>query len=301
MTAERTAEYDAFGPWVFEIDDQQTMPPLFVNVYKVSEPPVMLIKIPRKIDRRDAKPDMHLYDYVIAALSTQLYILKRVNNSVEERRLPYQDIVAVKNATALLKGQLVLYLLDETLTIEYNTVSEVIMLRLINIIREKYKTQEKVLNLRPLEYNINTIEHRYALIVDQFKQRDNRIRLVAYQPPSILTPRKKRLFSKAVSVLSKKQMMSSTAFITNDTELIVLQRDKRVRSVRQPDLSCSMLFLPFSSITKVSRTQDDTQNVLRVLNIGTDACTFSFLYGDRGRQMKELYQELKNGTYGAFY
>lgn len=293
MMTKRTAEYDAFGPWIFEIDDQQTMPPLFVPYYRTDEQPLMLIKIPRKIDRRDAKPDMHLYDYVIAALSTHLYILKRVNNNVEETRLPYTNIVAAKNVSALLKGQLILFLQDETLTIDYNTVSEGIMMSLINIIREKYKTQEKVLNIRPLEYSIHTIEHRYALIIDQFKKKDNKIRLVAYQPLSILTPRKKRFYDKVVSVLSKRQVMSSTAFITNDTELIVLQRDKRVRSVRQGDLSCSMLFLPYSSVTKISRTQDETQNALSVLNIGTQAFTFSFLYGDSGRQMRELYNVLK--------
>ena len=33
---------------------------------------------------------------------------------------------------------------------------------------------------------------------------------------------------------------------------------------------------------------------MSVLNISTVASTFSFLYGDSGRQMKELYQELKN-------
>ena len=78
------SEYDAFGPWIYKITEKNPMPALFFPYYKENNNYLMLIKIPRDIERRKAKPDMDLYDYVIGMYEEYGYILKRNGKEVEE-------------------------------------------------------------------------------------------------------------------------------------------------------------------------------------------------------------------------
>ena len=301
MIAQSTKEYNAFGPWIFEINEEYPIPPLFEKYYKEDETPLMLIKIPRKIDRASAVPGMNLYDYVIGAFDEYLYILKRTGNSVEEKRVLYDSVVAIKNVISLLKGQTLLYLWDETVTVEYNTVSEPIMMKLINIIREKYRKEEKVLDIEPISHEINSIEHLYAAIIDQYKALDQRIRLVAYQPPSRFLPIYKGFKQKMKALLKIRKVITSTAFITNDAELIVLQRDKRTRGSKQGDLTYSTLFLPYASIEKISMTEGTQDSKLDSMNIYIKDEVFTFLYSSTGLQINALGNALKKLTNGTFY
>jgi hypothetical protein len=289
MIAKSTKEYDAFGPWIFEIDDEYTMPPLFVKQYREKETPLMLIKIPRKIDRRDATPDMNLYDYVIGAFESYLYILKRVRDNVEEKRVSYESIVAIKNTDALLRGQMHLFLKDDTVVIDYNTVSQKTMIKLINIIRERYTAEERRLDVATIAHDINTIEHRYSVLIDEFKANDERVRLIAYQPPSRLTPKYKHLYEKVFALLLKRKFLASTAFITNDTELIVLER---IRLKNRADFSCSSLFLPYPYITDVTMEGDIDNGTLSTIKLKVKNKIFSFLCGENNIQIEQLFQEL---------
>ena len=60
------AEYNAFGPWVYEIDDAHPLPPLFASCFTDNDEAILKIKVPREIERRNAAPGMELYDFVIA-------------------------------------------------------------------------------------------------------------------------------------------------------------------------------------------------------------------------------------------
>ena len=52
----RDPEYDRFGPWIIEISEADPPPPLFRPYLTREETVLLSIKIPRKIDRRDAPP-----------------------------------------------------------------------------------------------------------------------------------------------------------------------------------------------------------------------------------------------------
>lgn len=293
MIVKSTKEYDAFGQWIFEINDEYTMPPLFVKYYQEKETPLMLIKIPRKIDRRDATPDMNLYDYVIGAFESYLYILKRVEDSVEERRILYDSVVAIKNTAALLRGQVHLFLKGETIIIDYNTASEDKIFKLINIIRARYTAEETKLSISSIDDNINMVEHRYLVLIDQFKANNESIRLVAYQPPLRLIPRYDRFYQKVFTFLLRRKVLASTAFITNDLELIVLEREQRIRFYNWADLSCSCLYFPYQYISDVKKEGSIGSGQLSQINIRVNNEQFSFLYGENNVQIGELIKELK--------
>lgn len=62
------SEYDAFGPWIYEVDGEHPLPRLFAPYVRERVDALMLLKILRDIERRRATPDMELYDYVVGGV-----------------------------------------------------------------------------------------------------------------------------------------------------------------------------------------------------------------------------------------
>ena len=134
----RDAEYDRFGPWIIEISEADPPPPLFQPYLTREETPLLSIKIPRKIERRAARPGMNLYDYMITLYQEDMVILERVGNDVESEVLFYRDIQYIRCGEHLLHGNLYLSTTGRSYDLPFNTVSSAIMQRMINLIRRGY-------------------------------------------------------------------------------------------------------------------------------------------------------------------
>ena len=133
-------EYDRFGPWALEISDEDPLPALFAPFLTRVEAPLLCIKVPRHIERRDARPGMELYDYVVALYEEDLVVLRRVGREVRSETCPYRDIRSVRVAHCLLRGDIHLGLADgRSIELAYNTVGEKLMLRLVELVRERYR------------------------------------------------------------------------------------------------------------------------------------------------------------------
>ena len=105
----RISEYDAFGPWVYDVDGEHPLPPLFVPFVDMSKSWRMLLKIPRDIERRRATPDMDLYDFVVGADDAGVQIWSRREKAVESTRIAYRDITGIRLYQRLLHGVCTLY------------------------------------------------------------------------------------------------------------------------------------------------------------------------------------------------
>ena len=134
----RQKEYDRFGPWVTEISDEDPVPPLFAPYVKDEAAPLLSLKIPRKIERRQANPGMDLYDYLVSAHEDHILILKRDGSSVSSQRCRYDEIQMVHFVEDLLDGRLQLLIADKPLEIPFNSVSGEVMVKLLGLVRERY-------------------------------------------------------------------------------------------------------------------------------------------------------------------
>jgi hypothetical protein len=132
-------EYQHFGPWIREISDIDPPSPLFLPYMTRQEPPLLSIKIPRKIESRNARPGMNLYDFLVSLYQHDLVILQRSGEKrVTEHIFRYQDIHYLRYSEELLKGTVRLGLRDNTFVLPFNTVSNRVMQRLVALIRERY-------------------------------------------------------------------------------------------------------------------------------------------------------------------
>lgn len=139
--SQRDPEYDRFGPWVVEISDEDPVPPLFQPHLTRTETPLLSIKIPRRISRREAHAGMDLYDYLVSLYEEDLIVLERIGHEVESRTIRYRDVHHLSIRDELLRGIVHMGVPDGRYDLPYNAVSGEIMRRLAGIIRERHLSE----------------------------------------------------------------------------------------------------------------------------------------------------------------
>ena len=137
MDAQR--EYDRFGPWAIEVSEQDPAPPLFVPYLTRPERPLLSVKIPRHLERRNARPGMDLYDYLVSLYDDELVVLRRVGREVSTDSCRLRDVQHLRVTRCLLRGNIHLGLPGRPHDLPYNTVSDDLMLRLVDLIRRRYQ------------------------------------------------------------------------------------------------------------------------------------------------------------------
>jgi hypothetical protein len=122
-----TAEYDAFGPWIHEIQAEEDIPRLYRDYPLDLAHAALTIKIPRQIERRDATPSMDLYDALLSLGPDKLTVLTRRGHRYDFRDLPYPEIQGITSIVDLLDGRLLLSAEDDAVEIRFNASSSEII------------------------------------------------------------------------------------------------------------------------------------------------------------------------------
>lgn len=289
---ERNKEYDAFGPWIYEIDDENDVPNIFRSYYSIDSNCLMLIKVPRKIERAKASPGMDLYDYLISAYDTYLHIFRRVGKKVIEQKVDYNSVIAIKDIHNLLRGLLILYTPKEPVIIEYNTVSEKIVSKLINVIENRISYGERKIQIEgiPIQDKSDSIDVLFINLFDMLQKVNPGISLAAYQS----RPQIKKTKDIRQKLKNKEILLSQTAFIVNDKELIVLERDfpKQRKEVAKYEHTFSYLFLPLQSFIGADLTDFDVNQHLQLLQLKLTNQTFTYLIDSVNEEILDLYNAL---------
>ncbi|WP_029288305.1 hypothetical protein [Cellulomonas sp. HZM] len=137
MSDRDTREYDAFGPWVDEVRSADDVPRLFRPFRLDLARTRLVLKVPRDIARRDATPDMDLYDHLVVLDDTRITVLTRIAaGGFDESAVAYGDVLAVVDAVDLLDARFTLH--DRhggTLSFRYNGSAGRSMKQLVSELR----------------------------------------------------------------------------------------------------------------------------------------------------------------------
>ena len=144
------AEYNAFGPWAYEISEKYPLPPLFAPYFTADDKAVIKIKIPREIERRNAEPGMDLYDYVVALYEDRLLVLKREGGTVLEKQIPLKEFKGVRIYQNLLKGGYTIFSARGSISFPFNSVSLDLFRKLTNLVLERVKSQVRDISSLPV-------------------------------------------------------------------------------------------------------------------------------------------------------
>ena len=248
MTA-RDREYDRFGPWVLAISDDDPPPALFLSHPRRTEAALLTIKIPRRIERRKARPGMNLYDYVVSLYEHDMVIHERVGHDVRTTVFRYADVQHLRVDQNLLRGSLHLAMDGIAFELPYNTVSNALMDRVIGIIRGRYVPPGS--SHRPvarLELGPDTLSFYFERLLHAEQAGGTGMQPLAIQPEtavgSLETSLPRRVFEGLVS-----RRLLETMHLSDGRELKIVGRGTTLAYRWQSVYGRSVAYLPTANLT----------------------------------------------------
>ena len=141
-TTAGTSEYDRFGPWIDEVRTRDDVPRLFRDDPVDVAGARLVLKVPRNIARRDATPDMDLYDHLLVLEADALTVLSRRGGppdtlgGYDRVRVPLGQIVALRDVVTMLDGRLTVSTpAGDLLSVRYNGSARAAVARLVGELR----------------------------------------------------------------------------------------------------------------------------------------------------------------------
>jgi len=147
------SEYDRFGPWIDKVTEKEDLPRLYRDHPIDFTVERLVLKVPRNITRRNATPEMDLYDHVIMLGQDQLTVLSRrlgrpsiegspATDMADGRgysvvTVQLADVVAIRDALNLLDGRLSVSTSEGTpIRIVYHGAASDVVANLVSMLRE---------------------------------------------------------------------------------------------------------------------------------------------------------------------
>ena len=182
----KISEYDAFGPWIYRIDEDHPIPRCFVSHIDDDDEPLFRLKVPKHIERRDATPDMDLYEYLLSVYEDRLELLHLADEGVWMKKVKYNKITAVSLYRDVLLGRLSVHMQDDTFTFDFNATSEEIVMEVISEVRRRYPGKSDKNNGGFDSSKINPEDLFFVNRWNQLKKEEGAFTNCAYQPPCLL-------------------------------------------------------------------------------------------------------------------
>lgn len=281
----------AFGPWILKISDTYPIPQLFKSYFEEyqSKKPLLFVKIPRNLDRQQIKGEIHLYEYVMAMYEDYIYLLKRAQNGVEESRISYSEIECVENFIDLLDGRLTIYLQDRKVEIKYNSVSEDIVVEIIELIRSKYT--ERVYSQAKMEslHLGSRMDDLYLTLLNKLEKEGNKANLIAMQPNLKIKKTNDSMIKKLFQLIFYKKMLSSVYLVT-EKELIVINRGKKFKGFREAVYSYSHIYIPLENVLEIEKQSEEKYTNITKVEIKTQDYMFYNYFDSNNPLLKNIIQ-----------
>lgn len=293
----RNKEYDRFGPWILEISEDDPVPSLFESkMPNRAEDPLLSIKIPRKIDRINAKPGMQLYDYVITMFEEDIVILKRENNHILKETISYKEIISIQLDEILLNGKITLFLSRGDYCIPYSTASKNIVYKLIDIIKSKYTSAEESSKLAILDISKqDNLGFRFSGMLKDELKNNSALQLCAYQIKEPVTRPGKELFGRLIGQKTNKNILEAIHLFTGK-EMKIITREKNIEKKKWPSYGKSTFYIPTKNIKQIIWREDFLGFELTHLEIVTRGKIHNFCFSEDNKMLysyKKILNQLK--------
>lgn len=291
------SEYDAFGPWIYEIDEDHPVPRLFAPYMDQDGPARLLLKIPRNIERRVATPDMDLYDHVVGAYETYICVLTRREDQVERLTIPYGEIEGFCLTRHFLRGLLTLYLRGGKAEIPFNTVSIREMRRFTTLIRDRIEGEVPALDpLRERQMDLE-LDVLFVNMLKDLRAEGETPLLYGYQPMAARVPLD-RSGLRGLLTRFRQERLPAALHVVTPRELIVIQRDISPDKREKEGFIYHYTYLPLANIRGLS-VDSGTAYAERVCSVTLSEHTFRYGVRPENQSVPTLYAQLDEALSGS--
>lgn len=229
-------EYDAFGPWVYEITKESEMPPRFRFAYAQHRNARFLLKIPVHADRRNMRPGMDLYIAILAIDENGLSIYRLVENGIVSVQCPWDEAAAIRNGSDLLHGTLSLLLTSgREIELSFNNVSKRLMEDASDFVRHRCASPAQVPRLPATVPNIAITDHFFhAMFLTTQRRSPMPITAIHFEPPG----------QRCVDRDGRRRVTTGLLLLSAPDELIIINRDRPARRGFQASYSAITTCVP---------------------------------------------------------
>ena len=277
------SEYDAFGPWIYKIDEEHDIPRLFSPYVDRSDGALFRFKIPRNIERRKANPKMDLYDMLVNVYDDRIQIMRRDGAEVRDESVFFHQISAIIVFTELLYGNLKLYTDTSPVSIKYNTISTKVILELVSHIRSRYLPDRNapVNGILDSEAFPETLEEPLFInLWNDLSRAGETFLSASYQHTERLPVPEADLLTR-IRHHFRKPILQGALHLANKNELLVLNSND--------SLGYYYAYVPLLQITSVKTGNATMYPGIREIQINTETDTFAFQYTENNRNLEAHY------------
>lgn len=285
------AEYNAFGPWAYEITAKNPMPRLFEPFFTEDDKAVIKIKIPREIERRNAEPGMDLYDFVIALYEDRLLVLERQAGNVKEHLIPLKEFMGVRIYENMLKGGYTVFSAEGPVSFPFNGVSIDLFRKLTNLILERIPewsgaghtcdiTKLPVTDSVPETMLLTNMLHDVQMKVPD-------VHVGAVQ--TSVDVHRKGATRDMIERMLWREKNPEALHLYNDTWLIVLENGVFPNHVGMQDYGYTQTIIPLDRLTNIQVATSEEYSLMEecILSLGSSRVIYHF--------------DVDNGEVAAFY
>ncbi len=287
-------EYDRFGPWVFEISDDDPVPPVFQPFADISAPSVLSFKVPRPIERRQASPGMDLYDYLITLREESFEILHRHGNEVIKRTAAYMDILSIQCSQDLLHGTLSLITDEKTYSFPFNTVSEEIIDQMVFFLLERFPRLESPREVKDeIVADEKKLGPHFNRLLNKERREEPQQRCFGAQEQVLVASKGDFLLKRLWYGILDKRTFESLHFCDGQV-LKILGRGPLYRYRGRADYRVDKILIPLASLAGVDWTPDPRQQDVMILKYKAGRESFAFaVTGNNFEPYLEYLRSLK--------
>jgi len=290
---EAELEFNTFGPWVYEINDAYPLPRLFAPYFKDDDQAIIKIKVPRDIDRRNANPEMHLYDYVIALYKDQLRILeRREDDTVGESFVNAADFMGIRIYKNLLRAACTIYSVDGATSFSFNSVSMDLVWKFANLILASLEKSNpmNVSSLPVTDAEPETMLLQNMLHDLQIEKPD--ITLAAVQKG--IDVYRKEGTAAMIERMIWKEMNPEALHLYTNKELIVLENGFFPNRAGMPDFGYTYTIVPLNKVTAVNISDSKEYSLLMDCTIYLGRNQLIYHYDVDNEEVGEFYNAIKS-------
>lgn len=236
-------EYDAFGPWIYDVKAERDTPKRFRAACERHRGARFLLKVPCSLDRRDARPGMDLYLAMLAVHDDGISLMRLADQGVAERDVVWSEVAAVESYVNLLMGRWTLLLRDgSTFVVDYNAVSSRLLDDVTSFVRPRI--------IAPAERS-RAVRPGPALEIADYFFRNQLFAKRRGSPgvaPIHLEPKDRLCRDKS----NRLRLSNGVMILDAPDELIIVNRGKPARRFFEPNYAGDSIFVPYAGLTSFS-------------------------------------------------
>lgn len=287
MGLTQSSEYDQFGPWILKVASASDVPRVFRDYSFGFDVAEIVLKLPRDIVRRDATPDMHLYDSMLIVDDTALTLLTRAGDEFTTSAIRIGTIAAVEQSVELLDGLLSVHGTNgTTVHVPYNSASSTIinavatrLLQLTGAATDHGADSEPM----PIDaLGVRDIALTNAYSEAALSTSGLRVR-AAYAATS---PSSTESFLNRIR--KGRVHLSGAVICENDSQLIVLSRRVWIRYRGKPDLSTKRTVIVRARVTNTDISVTPLVRDANTITISLGAAKLEFVVPANGDAVRAL-------------